>query len=174
MRHHANRGRAWQQAVEDQHAEYARAGRCASIRNEPARTSAWKDDAACEDAIAHGRGAPDYTVLGNHRGVPYAFTAEAKDHAGDHWPLAEVSHWQAQRMDGIVQQGHAALILLRLGGRVFLIEWASVAADWHVARGRGFILTPDDFRLIEVYSADYLDAAISLLPISPPRSLYPE
>lgn len=164
MRHHANRGRAWQQAVEDQHAEYARAGRCASIRNEPTRTAE-----ITEEDILRGRGAPDYTVFVGGR----AFTVEAKDHRGLRWPLAEVSMYQSARMNSIVQQGAAAFILLRLGGRVFLIEWAAVASDWHVARGRGFILTPDDQRLMETYGVDYLDAAISLLPIAPHQSVYP-
>lgn len=163
MRHHANRGREWQAIVEDQHAFYAREGRCAWIRNEPTRTGQF-----AEEDILRGKGPPDYTVW--VRGA--CFTVETKDHRGERWPLSEVSRYQAARMDSIVQQDAAALILLRLGGRVFLIQWPAVASDWYLNRGLGVVLTPDDPRMIEVYGTDYLGTALGLLPTSQHRPFH--
>lgn len=157
--HHANRGRVWQQAVEDQHVEYARAGRCAWIRNEPTRTSAWTTATAAEDAVQRGRGAPDYTVFCRHRSL----LVETKDHQGERWPLTEVSYWQATRMDGLLEHADGVFVFLRLGGRYLLVPWEAITLRWHARHGLGDRLTTKDDAVVEVYSTDYLDCALSML-----------
>lgn len=163
MKHHANRGREWQAIVEDQHACYAREGRCGWVRNEPTRMSRFADHDS-DDAVVRGRGQPDYVVYGHEDGRPWMFGLEAKDHGGGHFPLSGVSRWQAQRLDSFVQQRHGALLIIRLGDRVFLVVWESVVSDWYINRGRGVDLTPNDPRMIETFGVDYLGAALGLLP----------
>lgn len=140
----ANRGKEWERLVEDQHAAYARQRRASWVRNEPHRGRQWEDAPAIEEMLRRGRGAPDYTVRARRDCV---FLLDAKDHAGSRWPLSQVKPWLAARLDDWCSvDGGQAFVLLRQRvqpvPRVWLIPWAVLSAEWHVAKGAGRTFTP--------------------------------
>lgn len=122
---YANRGREWQQEVEQQHVQYARDLRATWIRNEPCRTvfGVRSDDDAI-DLVVSGRGAPDYTVIVN----PYVLLVEVKDCEGETWKPREVSRWQRARLThGETQANVLSIVLLRAAGTPYLLVWADIA-----------------------------------------------
>lgn len=129
---YANRGVEWQREVEDVLTAGAMAGRWEWQRNEPAKSSRWKDYSAVEEAIRRGAGVPDYTVLG--RG--WWAHVEAKDCAGSVFYMRGVSELQAERLTRSSRMG-GAWVLLRLRGGVFLLPWAAAAEHWYTSpKGR--------------------------------------
>lgn len=66
-------------------------------------------------------------------------------------------------MDGLLEHADGVFVFLRLGGRYLLVPWEAITLRWHARHGLGDRLTTKDDAVVEVYSTDYLDCALSML-----------
>lgn len=149
MTPHANRGVAWQRAIEFWHDQYARARRARVFPSPPkvkllSKVSANGRFTGCFE----GEGPPDYTggFVSRH-GVRRAVCFDAKDCAGSRWDLSNLERHQARDLDAFHALEHLSFVALRLGehGGCWVLPWATLGPvywRWHdglAARGEASI-----------------------------------
>jgi recombination protein U len=169
MNAYGNRGDSWQLLLDTLHTRYNGSGR-ASVIPTPAPMKILR---AVKGKPGHfvccflPDAPPDYTAQADG----FAFCFDAKDHAGDRWPLKDLPEHQARRFDAHQRQGGVAFVLLRLSGTVYLLPWATLAERWHrwhrrVGRAAPGIASLSAEECAEVgvrlKSADWLPAALAI------------
>ena len=94
----ANRGRAWEAVIDDQHALYERAGLASCVKNPAPMKPLGKAVKGVFRAVYIAEGPPDYTAM--CRGGCYIL--DAKEHAGARWPLDKLPDHQAARFSALL------------------------------------------------------------------------
>lgn len=132
---HANRGRDWERTLDSWHERYSLEGR-AAIRRTPAPVKVLsRIDQGVFKGCFLGLGPPDYVGLVAGFGASRSATAravafDAKDCAGDRWPLKSLEAHQAEDLEEWHRLGGQAFIALRLLGRGWVLPWSELGPRW--------------------------------------------
>jgi len=120
----ARRGEAWENLLDAVHDRYIGENRAWVVRTPP-RFRVIKRTKGGQFIGVYQKqdgGPPDYTAFS--RGLCFGF--DAKDCAGDRWPLSNLKDHQAKAFNLLNLHGGMAFILLRFRGDGYLVPWT----DW--------------------------------------------
>lgn len=127
---HANRGKAWEELLEVHHRRVQARGLGVVFRTPPPvrllarlRGGQWR-------AVLTQEGPPDYLGLLRGPGGPLPVAMEAKDSAGSRWGLKELQAHQAAALQSWTDLGGLGLVLLRHGGRGWVLPWTTLGPVW--------------------------------------------
>lgn len=174
QRSYANRGRNWEDWLDIQHAQYAKAGYAFVVRTPPAMRILKRMDGGKFVAVFAGHGPPDYVAKAGE----YSFIMEAKEFKSERWPFSMLPQHQADQMTAWSNQGENGhgLILIRSHAHncTWVVMWRDLKDRWYkwsadkAAKKRAApgsaSLTSDELNEIgvRVRGADWLPGAIAL------------
>ena len=169
---YANRGRNWEDWLEIQHAQYAKAGAAFVIRTPPTMRILKRMDGGKFLAVFTGHGPPDYVAQSGE----YSFIMEAKQYEKDRWPFSMLPRHQADQMSAWCRQHQNAhgLLLLRSvkHNATWVVLWRDIYERWYAwasdkaakrrAKPGAASLTCDELDAIgiKVPGADWLPGAL--------------
>ena len=175
LRSYANRGRNWEEWLELQHSQYAKAGTAFVIRTPPAMRILKRMDGGKFLAVFSGQGPPDYLAKCGE----YSFIMEAKEYQSARWPFSMLPPHQAHQMSQWCQQHHNGhgLLLIRSGkhNATWVVlwrdlherwsEWAKLKATKKRSAPGTASLTAEELDAIgtRVRGADWLPGALALI-----------
>jgi len=175
LRSHANRGRNWEDWLDIQHAQYAKAGYAFVIRTPPAMRILKRMDGGKFLAVFAGQGPPDYVAKAGE----YSFIMEAKEYQSERWPFSMLPKHQADQMTAWCRQGSTGHGLLLIRSKkhnsTWVILWRDLYERWYkwasgkaekkrASPGSASLTTIElDEIGVRVRGADWLPGAIALI-----------